>query len=206
MERYLFMKSVLARLGDGGFLRKASARALRVLAAVAVAAGLVEFVHALRFTFRLEASDVPGGVVYALFFAAGVYMVVHATLIRAAEVEALPGGGLVAIPIASVAFRLVGEAAAGFTAAAAAGGGVLLWFAGGSSYTVLRDLSPLLPLPVGDPFPAGIRYMVSGAIRALLLLGAGRLLSELLGLVERAAGLVPIDPPARREGGPPSAP
>lgn len=197
MDRYLFMKPVLDRLADGLFFRKNLALCVRVAAAIAAMAAVVEFVEAWNFTSRLEGGRIPGGIVYMLSLAAAAYMAVHAMLLRANDIAALPQTGFTLIPLAAIVFRMIGEAYAAACAALGAGGGILIWFAGDASYNVLHRVSFFIPFQGGGTFMAGILYILRGALRAVVALCLGYLLSELALVAERLGGnaqLKPTDP------------
>ncbi|MGE5663875.1 MAG: hypothetical protein ACM31I_06065 [Deltaproteobacteria bacterium] len=191
MDRYLFMKPVIDRLAQGPFFRRNLALCVRIAAAAAAMAALVEFVEAWNFTSRLEAGRIPGGIVYMLSLAAAAYMVVHAMLIRANDIASLPQTGYTLIPVAGVVFPMIGEAYGAACAALGAGGGVLIWFAGDTSYNVLHRVSFFIPFQGGGTFTAGILYILRGALRAVVALCLGYLFSELSLVVERLGGNAP---------------
>ena len=188
MDRYLFMKRVLDSLGQGPFFRKHLALCVRIGAAVAAMAGLVGFVNAWNFTAHLEPARIPGGIIYMLFLVAAVYMAVHAMLIRANDIGALPHTGFTQLPIGAVASLMVAEAYASVCAALAVGGGILIWFTGDSAYGLLHRVSFFLPAQGGETFMAGILFILRGALRAVVVLFAGYLASELFIVVERLGG------------------
>lgn len=191
MDKYLFMKPVLDRLAQGPFFRRNLALCVRIAAAVAAMAALVEFVDAWNFTSRLEGGRIPGGIVYMLSLAAAAYMAVHAMLIRARDIASLPQTGFTLLPVAGVAFLMIGEAYAAACAALGAGGGILIWFAGDASYNVLHRVSFFIPFQGGGTFMAGILYILRGALRAVVALCLGYLASELALVVEKLGGNAP---------------
>ncbi|MGE5188515.1 MAG: hypothetical protein ACM3NF_00485 [Gemmatimonadota bacterium] len=188
MNKYLFMNAVLERLAQGPFFRKQLALCVRIAAAAAAMTALVGFVDAWNFTSHLEAGGIPGGIVYMLSLAAAAYMAVHAMLLRAGDIAALPQAGFTLIPIAGVTSRMIGEAYAAACAALAAGGGILIWFAGDAAYDVLRRVTFFIPFQGGGTFSAGILYILRGALRAVVVLSLGYLASELFAVVERTGG------------------
>jgi hypothetical protein len=195
MDKYLFMKPVLERIAHGPFFRKNLALCVRVAAAVAAMAALVEFVDAWNFTSRLEAGRIPGGIVYMLSLAAAAYMAVHAMLIRANDIASLPQTEYKLIPVAGVVFLMLGEAYGAVCAALGAGGGILIWFAGDTSYNVLHRVSFFIPFQGGGTFMAGILYIIRGALRAVVALCLGYLASELALVVEKLGGNEPREAP-----------
>lgn len=187
MEKYLFMKPVLDFLGVGANLRRCVVTALKVAAALAVVAGVVAFVDAWNFTAGLPGTQIPGGVVYMVLFVAGVYMAVHAILIRAAAVAGLPDTELTLVPVFAVLSLLAGEALAAFGIALSVGGGVLIWFTGGNAYGLIKGFHEILPGPSGESFGAGLSFIVRGAFRSAAVLLTGYLVSELFIVLERIA-------------------
>lgn len=180
MGRYLFFGRVLDTLSEGAAFRNHCARLLRIAAAGVGFAGLFGLIHILQFTSRQQGSGILGGILYLLFFLAGIYMVAHAALLRADGIASLPDGEFTLIPLCSVLALLAGEAFAAFSVAVSAGGGLLIWCARGEAYALLRDVSAFVPPSGGTDFLAGIFFMIRGLIRAALALLGGYLLSELL--------------------------
>ncbi|MCL5966370.1 MAG: hypothetical protein M1550_04035 [Deltaproteobacteria bacterium] len=199
MGKYLFMEHVLNRLSCGPFFRRFLALSLRIFAAVIAVGGLIAFVNAWNHTAKLPSARILGGIVYILSLAGGFYMAVHAILIRSKDIRGLPDSEFTLIPIFSVLSRMTGEAYAAFVAAVAVGGGILIWFAEGSSYPILEDMSLLFPHGGGETFPDGIRFMLRGVLRAVLALAGGYLLSEIFVVLEKVAGNARIAVPSSRE-------
>ncbi len=196
MEKYLFMKPVLDALADGPFFRRKFALCVRIGAAVAAMAGLVGFVNAWNFTSQLDAGKIPGGILYMLFLAAATYMAVHTLLIRAKDIDALPHTGFTLIPLGAVVALMAGEAYAAVCAALSVGGGILVWFTGDWAYSVLSRAAFFLPPLGGETFMAGVLLILRGALRAVVALALGHLVSELFIVVERLGGNVRLGPPA----------
>jgi len=187
MERYLFMRSVIEALGRGASFRLYFARFLRIAAVGIAFAGLVTLIDAWKFISRHEAAGIIGGISYMIFFAAGIYMVVHAMVIRAGHINALPERSFTLIPLCALASLLTGEAYAAFCASVSIGGGVLIWFTRGDAYGLLRDVSAFTPHPSGEDFLGGLLLMIRGAVRGAVVLTAGYLASDLFLAVERMA-------------------
>lgn len=196
MNRCLFFGRVVDTLSEGPALRRHFARLLRVAAAGVGFAGLFGMIHILQFISRQQGSGILGGILYLVLFLAGIYMVVHAAILRAGHISSLPGGEFTLIPLCSVLSRLAGEACAAFSAAVSLGGGILIWCARGEAYGLLRDVSMFLPSAGGTDFLAGILFMVRGLVRALLAFLGGYLASELL----LVAGRIGSHGPAERSG------
>jgi len=180
MRRYLFFGRVVDTLSNGSAFRGHVARALRIAAAGIGFAGLFGLSHVLQFISRQQGSGIFGGILYMLLFLAGVYMVVHAVILRAGHISALPEDRFTLIPLCSVLSRLAGEAYAAFSIAVSLGGGLLIWCARGDAYTLLRDVSAFVPASGGTDFLAGILFMIRGLIRGAVVLLGGYLAAELL--------------------------
>jgi len=178
MERFLFFGRVIDTLARGSGFRTWFSRFLKISAAGIAFAGLVALFNAWHFTSRLEGSGIIGGIAYMLFLAAGVYMVVHAAIIRADHIASLPDTRFTLIPLCAVLALLVSEAYAAFSASVSLGGGLLIWFARGDAYSLLKDVSAFVPVQKGSDFLAGILYMIRGLVRAAVVLTGGYLASE----------------------------
>lgn len=187
-DRWLFFGRVVDALARGSAFRDYMSRLLKIAGAGIAFTGLIALFNAWQFTSRQEASGIIGGIMYMLFLAAGIYMVVHAFILRAGNIAALPDSELRLIPICAVLFLLAGEAFAAFTASVSFGGGVLIWFAPRGASHLLKDVSAFVRTAEGADFLAGILFMIRGLIRAALVLTGGYLASELLLVVGKCAG------------------
>jgi hypothetical protein len=173
MDRFLFFGNVIDTLARGSAFRTYFSRFLKIAAAGIAFAGIVALFNAWQFTARQEASGIIGGIAYMFFLATGIYMVVHATIIRTGHIASLPDGEFTLIPLCSASVSL--------------GGGVLIWFTQKGAYKLLQDVSPFVPRPGGSDFLAGILFMIRGLIRAAVVLTGGYLASELFRVVGKMA-------------------
>ena len=187
MDRYLFFGHVIDTLARGAAFRAYFSRFLKIAAAGVAFAGLVALFNVWQFTAGQEASGFIGGIAYMCFLITGIYMVVHATIIRTGHIASLPDGEFTLIPLCAVLSLLVGEAYAAFSASVSLGGGVLIWFTQKGAYKLLQDFSPFVPRPAGSDFLAGILFMIRGLIRAAVVLTGGYLASELFRVVGKMA-------------------
>jgi hypothetical protein len=187
MHRYLFFGHVVDTLGQGAAFRSYFSRFLKIAAAGIAFAGVVALFNAWQFTSHQESSGIVGGIAYMFFLAAGIYMVVHATIIRAGHIASLQDGEFTLIPLCAVLSLLVGEACAAFSVSVSIGGGVLIWFTQRGAYKLLQDVSPFVPASGGADFLAGILFMIRGLLRAAVVLIGGYLASELFRVVGKLA-------------------
>jgi hypothetical protein len=187
MERYLFFGHVIDTIARGSAFRTYFSRFLKIAAAGIAFAGIIALFNAWQFTARQEPPGIIGGLTYMFFLATGIYMVVHATIIRTGHIASLPDGDYTLIPLCAVLSLLVGEAYAAFSASVSLGGGVLIWFTQDGAYKLLQDVSPFVPRPGGSDFLAGILFMIRGLLRAAVVLTGGYLASELFRVVGKMA-------------------
>lgn len=188
-NKYLFMRPLLERLGQGTFFCRMVALALRVTAALIVLFSLVTFFEVGKLVFQLPAQGILGGVLFEVFFVLAIYAVVHVFLLRARDVEAIRPGEFYALPVGAVLIKLLGEAYAAFVALVAVGGGLFVWF---TNLRLARVLNPfireLFPAVRDDPsFMGGIEFIVNGVLVALLVLVTAYALSEICALLARVA-------------------
>lgn len=137
MDRYLFFGQVIDTVAQGSAFRTYFSRLLKISAAVIVFAGLVALFNAWQFTSGQEASGIIGGIAYMFFLTTGIYMVVHATIIRTDHIASLPDGEFTLIPVCAVLSLFVGEAYAAFSTSVSLGGGVLIWCTQKGAYKLL---------------------------------------------------------------------
>jgi len=185
--RYLFFGQVIDTLARGSAFRTYFSRFLKIAAAVIAFAGLVALFNAWQFTSRQEASGIIGGIVYMFFLSTGLYMVLHATVIRAGHIASLPDGEYTLIPICAVLSLLAGETYAAFSTSVSLGGGVLIWFTQKGAYKLLQDVSAFVPRPGGSDFLAGVLFMIWGLVRAAVVLTGCYLVSELFRMIGKIA-------------------
>jgi hypothetical protein len=187
MERYLFFGHVIDTIARGSAFRSCFSRFLKIAAAGIAFAGLVALFNAWQFTARQEASGIIGGIAYMFFLATGIYMVVHATIIRTGHIASLPDGEFTLIPLCTVLSLLVGETYAAFSASVSLGGGFLIWFAQKGAYKLLQDVSPFVPRSGGSNFLAGVLFIIWGLVRAAVVLTGCYLVSELFRVIGKIA-------------------
>lgn len=188
MDRCLYFGRVIDALARGREFRNHASRFLKIAAAGIAFTGLIALFNAWQFTSRQEASGIIGGIAYMFFLVIGIYMVVHAIIIRAGNIAALQDGEFTLIPLCAVLSLLAGEAFAAFTASVSLGGGLLIWFAPRGAIHLLKEISTFVPTGEGTDFLAGILFMIRGLVRAAAALTGGYLVSELLLVVGRQAG------------------
>lgn len=179
---------VLQQLAQEKFLRKICAIALRLLAVVAVFAGLTGFVKIWNYTVNQQGSEIPGCVIFILAFAVAVYMVVHSLLIRAGQLLELPETQFGMVSIASIFLRLGGELYVSVSLPIAIGGGIFIWFGREDAKDFITSVVPMVKSFGDGTFLGGIEFMLGGVFYALFVLLLSYLLSELLEIVLKLAG------------------
>lgn len=189
MEKFLFMRPLLERLGDGRFCYRAAAIVLRVIAATIVLFSLVTFFSAGRLIFDLPSHAILGGVLFEVFFVLAIYATVHVLLLRAADIDKLEVHEYYALPLGAKLVQLVGEAYAAFVSLVAIGAGAFVAFTNLSASKVLNPLvRGLFPsLREDTTLMGGIEFVASGLLVAFAALVLAYVLSQLLALAARMA-------------------
>jgi hypothetical protein len=191
VDHYYFMKHLLDWLAKPGHFNRMMAVTMRVVGVMVVPFSLVSFFKAGKVIFDLPASEILGGILFQMFYVVAIYCVVHGFFIRAREIDALPGGEYNMFPLAAIMARVATETMAAFIALVSVGGGIFVWFTGKGIGAILDPLPGILPVFGGTNFMGGIQFMAGGLLSAILLLVAGYLLAEGLGLIARAASRLP---------------
>lgn len=189
MEKFLFMRPLLERLGDGRFCYRTVAIVLRVIAAVIVLFSLVTFFSAGRLIFDLPSHAILGGVLFEIFFVLAIYATVHVLLLRAADIDRLDVHEYFALPLGGKLVQLMGEAYAAFVSLVAIGTGAFVAFTNLSPGKVLNPLvRGLIPsLREDTTLMGGIEFVASGLLVAFGVLVLAYVLSQLLALAARMA-------------------
>ena len=178
MGSLLFMKPVLNTVAQGKLFSKVVATILRILAIIAVIAGVVSWIGAWALVFHLPALGVFGGIIFQLIYVIAIYMVVHVILIRAAEIAKFNGADYKVIPIIAIFLKLVGETFAAFVVPLSIGGGILIWLAGYSAFDMIGCFAECTPYLGGGIFLAGLLMMIFGVLISFLVLMYCYFLSE----------------------------
>ena len=189
IDRYLFMRPVLALLEQEQFLRRAVATTLKVGAALIILFSLTLFFSAGRLLFDLPPNGILGAVLFETFFVLAVYAAVHVLLIRARHIEQLATGDYIALRMAPILLRTLAEAYAGFVSFVAIGAGLFVWFTNLSVEKVLFPAArALFPSMREDAsFMGGIEFMLSGILVAIIALVLAYVLAEAVSLLTRPA-------------------
>jgi len=145
MEKYFFMETVLEKVSQGQFFRRAFAVALQILAVAIATAALVAWITIWKSISGYSAEAIFGIIIFQLLFVIAVYMVVHILLIRAGNINALPDSEYTVIPIVSITLKLFGEIYASFVTVISVAGGILTWFIGSSAFYMIKKSAPLVP-------------------------------------------------------------
>lgn len=197
IERYLFMRPVLALLAQERFVRRATATTLKVGAALIILFSLALFFSAGRLLFDLPPNGILGAVLFEAFFVLAVYAAVHVLLIRARDIEDLVTNEYVALRMAPILVRALAEAYAGFVSLVAVGTGFFVWFTNMGVdkvlYPAVRALFP--SMRENASFMGGIEFMLSGVFVAIGVLVLAYVAAEALTLLTRSVR--PVEQAAR---------
>ena len=189
VEKFLFMRALLERLGDSGFLNRATAITLRVLAALIVLFSLTTFFKVGQLIFKLPANSILGGVLFEVFFVLAVYAVAHVLVIRAGEISRLVPGEHHALPLAPILLRAAGETYSAFVILVAIGGGIFVWFTSlklSNSNILNPVIQFLMPTPRADvSFMGGIEFMLSGILAGIAALVLAYIAADVFRLLLR---------------------
>ena len=190
MEKYLLAPLLIEKLGQGDGFRSFFARLLKALAIVGAFAALIVFFLGWKDLFALSSEAMIGGILYQMTFVVAVYLAVHCTLLRAAQVQEAAPGRPAAISVASVVLRLVGEVWGFASALLGSGGAVYVWFAGRRAEILLDKMRAFFPFLKAGPatFSAGAELIIQGLLYGALALLLGYLFSELLQLLPAGSG------------------
>jgi len=193
MEKFLFMRVLLDRLGNSTFLNRVTAIVLRVLAALIVLFSLTTFFKVGQLIFKLPTNSILGGVLFEVFFVLAVYAVVHVLVIRASDIDKLVASEYHALPLAPILVRAVGEAYSAFVILLAIGGGIFVWFTSLKLNNVLNPLiQVLVPTPRADvSFMGGIEFMLSGVLAGVAALVVAYILADVFRLLLRDRRTLP---------------
>lgn len=202
IERYFFMRPVLALLDQEQFLRRAVATTLKVGAALIILFSLTLFFSAGRLLFDLPPSGILGAALFEVFFVLAVYAAVHVLLIRAQHIEQLVASDHVALRMAPLVLRALAEAYAGFVSLVAVGTGLFVWFTNLSVekvlYPAVRSLFPSMREDAS--FMGGIEFMLSGILVAIGALLVAYVIAEAISLLTRSTRPAePVSRPASAE-------
>lgn len=192
MEKYLFMRPLLALLSQDRFLCRTVAITLKVTAVLLVLFSLTMFFNAGKRVFDLPTNGILGGILFEVFFVLAVYAAVHALFIRAEQIDETPGGQYIVLRLAPMLLRGLGEAYAAFVGLVAVGGGIFVWFTNRRVSDVLSPVvRPLFPSVSTDTsFAGGIGFMLSGLAASVAVLLVSYLLAEALLMMARSVKAV----------------
>jgi hypothetical protein len=187
MEKYLFIRAALDLLAQDRFLCRAVAISLKLTAVLLVLLSLSTFFVTGKLIFDLPPNGILGGVLFEALFVLAVYAAAHVLFIRGEQIQALAPGQYIALRIAPLLVRALGEAYAGYVGLIAIGGGVFVWF---TNLKLIKVISPVVhPLfpSVGDEpsFVGGISFMLTGLAAAAGMLLIAYIAAEMLTLWAR---------------------
>ncbi len=182
MEKYLMAPLLIHKLGQEDNFRNYFSRFLKVLAVICAVAALIVFFLGWKELFAMSSEGMIGGIIYQLAFALASYLVVHCTLLRAAQAKQAVPGRPAALTVAAVVLKLSAEAWGFASILLGSGAGIYVWFAGREARYLLEKVAAFFPfLRAGDAsFTGGAALIFQGLVYGVLALLLGYLLAELL--------------------------
>lgn len=190
MEKYLLAPLLINKLGQDDIFRNYFSQLLKVLAVICAVTALIVFFLGWKELFAMSSEGMIGGIIYQLAFAVAAYLVVHCTLVRAAEAKKAIPGCPAALSVAAVVSKLVGEAWGLASVLLGFGSGIYVWFAGREARVLLHKTAVIFPFLVRNngTFADGAALVFKGLFYGALALLLGYLLAEILKLLTVCAG------------------
>ncbi len=184
MNEVFFMKPFIENFSKKNIFTKIFATTLRVLTIISIVAAIVIWILLWKVVFEIPAAGIAGGVIFQIFFLAGIYMAAHAAFIRAQNIAKLKTGEYTVVPVVTVFLKLLGEIYASLTAAVALGGGILIWFAGGYGLQLLKEVPKFIPQHGGGTtFLGGVVFLIGGLVFAFFTLIAFYFAAEFFNII-----------------------
>lgn len=191
MDKYYFMRPLLRWLASAANFNHMIAIAMRTAGVMAALFSLVLFFKVGKFLFEQPVSQIPGGVLFELFFVVAVYGVVHGLFIRANDIDHLAVDTYNMFRLAALVTRALGEAASAFVILVSAGSAAYAWLTAKGISTLLGLMPDLVPLIGAPGFVGGIQLIAGGVLGGIAVLVVGYLVAEALNMIaDVAAGAV----------------
>lgn len=189
MGKLAFMPAMIKSFAEGRFINRAWGFILRVLAILVVVAGAIRWVPLWSYTVNYSTGGIIGLVLFQLIFIIAIYMVAHALLIRARDINELPQSDYMVMKIVSVLLKTIGEIMASSMMAGGFAGGLMIWFVGYNARYILYEMGTIIPLMgrlinsgiyAENMFVGGLLFLIGGILLALFILLLSYLFSEIL--------------------------
>ena len=187
LDKYYFMRPLLRWLASAGNFNHMIAIVLRAVGALVVPFSLVLFFKVGKVLFEQPVSQIPGGILFELFFVVAVYCVVHGLFIRADDVDRLPVGAHNMFRLAAVIARALGETTGAFVILVSVGSALYEWLTAKGIGTLLSLFPDHLPILGGSSFMGGIQLMAGGVVGGIAMLVLSYLIAEAFGLIADVA-------------------
>ena len=184
------MRVILNKFNDGAFFRRFFSIFLYILGVAWAIGGLIFAIYIADGALRNAVGGFVAYIVFLPILLIGLYMTVHAILLRARAIAGLPEAAYTVVPIFSVLLKLAGELGAICILIAGIISGLTAWF--GSGISGEGDYLPqsFRWLLGGRGFGAGLGGMAGGCILATAWLTISYFLSEqIVALVDVAVSV-----------------
>jgi hypothetical protein len=187
VDRYYFMRPLLRWLASAANFNHMAAIVLRTAGVLVALFSLVLFFKVGKFLFEQPVTQIPGGVVFELFFVVAVYCVVHGLFIRASDIDHLPVDTYNTFRLAAVIARALGETTGAFAILVSAGSAAYVWLTAKGIGTLLGLLPDLLPVIGVSSFMGGIQLMAGGVLSGVAILVISYLIAEAFNMIADVA-------------------
>lgn len=183
MDKYYFMRPLLRWLAGAANFNHMVAIVLRTAGVLIALFSLVLFFRVGKFLFEQPVSQIPGGVLFELFFVVAVYCVVHGLFIRAGDVDYLSGDTYNMFRLAALIARALGETIGAFIILVSMGSAAYVWLTAKGIGTLLGLVPDLLPVIGASSFLGGIQLIAGGVLSGIAVLVVSYLVAEALTLI-----------------------
>lgn len=187
VDKYYFMRPLLRWLASAANFNHMVAIVLRTAGVLVALFSLVLFFKVGKFLFEQPVSQIPGGVLFELFFVVAVYCVVHGLFIRANDIDLLSADTCNMFRLAALIARALGETMAAFVVLVSAGSAAYTWLTAKGIGALLGLMPDLLPEIGTSSFIGGIQLIAGGLLGGIGILIVGYLVAEAFTMIADVA-------------------
>lgn len=187
MDRYYFMRPLLRWLASAANFNHMVAIVLRTTGVLIALFSLVLFFKVGKFLFEQPVSQIPGGILFELFFVVAVYCVVHGLFIRANDIDHLFADTYNMLRLAAIIVRALGETIGAFVILLSAGSAAYTWLTAKGIGPLLGLMPDLLPVVGASSFIGGIQLIAGGVLSGIAGLVVSYLIAEAFTMVADVA-------------------